>query len=242
MKWATLTNIGSREINEDSIAVIENEGCTLFVVADGLGGHGKGDIASKLATGTFEEVFRNSKEPLSNRMEEAFLRANQNIVEAQENVFEQRNMKTTTVALAIENNSVLWGHIGDSRLYNFSFGRLKTRTLDHSVTQMLVMTKEITEKEIRNHPDRNKLLRVLGIKGLEPRYEIVKAIKTNKHQAYLLCTDGFWELILESEMQKSLRQSKSPQEWLDNMEKIILERGKDRPMDNYSAIGVWLGG
>ena len=110
------------------------------------------------------------------------------------------------------------------------------------MTQMLVMTREIKEKEIRNHPDRNKLLRVLGTAGLEPRYEIAKSIKVNKHHAFLLCTDGFWDLVLEEEMQQCLKKAKSPEEWLSNMEKILLERGKDKPMDNYSAIGVWLGG
>lgn len=242
MKWATITNIGSRDVNEDCIAVIEQKDCMVFVVADGLGGHGKGEVAANLAINTFREIFQKSKELLLHRMEEAFRQANSNIVTEQKKRFEQRNMKTTVVSLAIENDSVIWGHIGDSRLYAFSFGHIKTRTLDHSVAQMLVMKREITEKEIRNHPDRNRLLRVLGTEGVEPRFEITNGKSLKKYQAFLLCSDGFWELILEKEMQECLRKSKSPKEWLENMEKIVCQRGEEREMDNYSAIGIWTRG
>lgn len=240
MDWATISHPGTREINEDSTGAVETQDVRCFVVADGLGGHGKGDIASKLAVDAFQKVFRESREPLRERMEAAFTQAQTDILEEQIRTHSQLQMKTTVTALAVTEDKLLWGHIGDTRLYAFSHGRMKTRTSDHSIPQMLVLAKEIKENEIRFHPDRNKLLRVLGVSGEVPRFELSKIRKRRKHQAFLLCTDGFWELILEKEMQQCLKTASSAQDWLERMEKIIRGRGEGEEMDNFSAIGVLL--
>ena len=186
MDWASITNVGGREVNEDSVGAIEYKDGWCFVVADGLGGHGKGEIASKLAIEIFKNTFDNCDLPLEKRFEEAFLQANKVIVENQKKNYSQKHMKTTAVTLVVEKDTVLWGHIGDSRLYAFSFWGVKERTLDHSVPQMLVMSREIKEKEIRNHPDRNKLLRVLGVDGTTPRFEMSERKEAGKYKAFLL--------------------------------------------------------
>ena len=149
-------------------------------------------------------------------------------------------MKTTACALAIRGSEAVWGHVGDTRLYAFSHNRVKLRTLDHSVPQMLVLTKEIKEKDIRNHPDRNKLLRVLGVSGDVPKFELSAAQNLRRYQAFLLCSDGFWELIDEKEMETLLKKSKSPDEWMQKMCEIIMQRGSTIDMDNSSAIAVWV--
>ena len=136
-------------------------------------------------------------------------------------------------------NKVYIGHIGDSRGYVFYKNKVKTRTLDHSIPQMLVLAKEIKEDMIRNHPDRNMLLRVMGVEWDEIMYELMQPISLKKCQAFLLCSDGFWELIDEKEMSTQLRKSNSVEEWLDNMVKIVENNGKYKNMDNYSAIAVW---
>ena len=238
MKWASITNVGSRMINEDSVGIIEQDGSICFVVADGLGGHGKGDVASRLAVETFEKEFKNTEQPVEKRIDDAFMNTNQVIIDEQKKDYAQMQMKTTAVALVTHEDSVFWGHIGDSRLYAFTFWGVKERTIDHSVPQMLVLSKEIREKEIRNHPDRNKLLRVLGVAGTAPRFDVSEKKEMKKYKAFLLCTDGFWELILEKEMTACLRKAKSPEEWLAKMETIVRKRGEGIEMDNYSAIGV----
>ena len=121
----------------------------------------------------------------------------------------------------------------------FYKNKVKTRTLDHSIPQMLVLAKEIKEDMIRNHPDRNMLLRVMGVEWDEIMYELMQPISLKKCQAFLLCSDGFWELIDEKEMNAQLRKSNSVEEWLDNMVKIVEDNGKGKNMDNYSAIAVW---
>ena len=163
MDWAATTHPGTREINEDSTGEVVTQDVQCFIVADGLGGHGKGDIASKLAVSAFQKVFQESQEPLQERMESAFAQAQADILEEQAKTHSQMQMKTTITALAVTDEHLFWGHIGDTRLYAFQYNRVKARTLDHSVPQMLVLAKEIRENEIRRHPDRNKLLRVLGV-------------------------------------------------------------------------------
>lgn len=240
MEWFVQTGIGSREINEDSIYADCSDNKGLFVVADGLGGHGKGDIASGLATATFKETFSTRPESLQDFFSEAFLNAQESILAEQRRVGCPFQMKTTVCALAIDKDKLMWGHIGDTRLYAFSRNKVKVRTLDHSVPQMLVLVHDIKEKDIRNHPDRNKLLRVLGVSGDTPKFEISELQNTSAYQAFLLCSDGFWELILEKEMCTTLKKSSSAAEWMAKMREIVEQRGAGKDMDNYSAITVWV--
>lgn len=239
MQYDTITSQGGRPVNEDSVGVIEHEGITCFVVADGLGGHGGGDAASRLAVEAFDAVFSGGGS-LAELLSDAFLRAQADILREQQRAGLPSQMKTTAVALAIQDGQAAWGHIGDSRLYAFERNKVKLRTLDHSVPQMLVLSGEIREKEIRGHPDRNRLLRVLGVAEDPPRFELSEAWPAGQFQAFLLCSDGFWELITEKEMSKLLKKSRTPEEWLAQMRDVVEQRGKNMDMDNYSAIAVIL--
>lgn len=239
MHYYTITNQGSRSVNEDSTGVTEHGDLTCFVLADGLGGHGMGDAASQLAVKAFDEVFSSSSgKPLPELLSDAFLRAQADILQEQQRTGAPSQMKTTAVALAVQNGQAVWGHIGDSRLYAFARNKVKTRTLDHSVPQMLVLSGEIKEKAIRGHPDRNRLLRVLGVAGDPPRFELSELHRIDQFQAFLLCSDGFWELITEREMGKLLKRSRSPEEWLGQMRTVVEDRGRGTDMDNYSSIAV----
>ncbi len=234
-----LSNRGDRENNEDSIGMYQAGQNYCFVLADGLGGHGKGERASELAVEEVVKVFAvdgAGAEPMA----DAFAKAQEAILAEQKEDVTAMDMKTTLVVLHVEENQIRWGHIGDSRLYQFQNNKLIKRTLDHSVPQMLVAAGQLKEKHIRNHPDRNRLLRVLGADWDSPKYQIAEAEARSAHQAYLLCTDGFWELIDEKKMQSCLKKSKSPEEWVDMMEAVILKNGQGANMDNYSAIAVWV--
>ena len=132
------------------------------------------------------------------------------------------------------------GYVGDSRGYVFRRNKVRTRTLDHSIPQMLALSGEIKESEIRHHPDRNILLRVIGIDWEEPMYALLPRVPLSKCQAFLLCSDGFWELIEEKTMCELLKKAGSVEEWLDSMVRVVRENGAGTDMDNNSAVAVWL--
>lgn len=238
MTWKYITNIGSRAVNEDCVRVIQHGNLMCFVVADGLGGHGNGEVASALAVEAFNEVCQQEDMALETLLSAGFERAQTAIIDAQKKMGNFFQAKTTLCVLLIRGNSVVWGHIGDSRLYAFARNKIRERTLDHSVPQMLVLTREIKEEDIRNHPDRNRLLKVLGTSGESLQYSRSSVQNADKFQAFLLCSDGFWELVWEKEMCKSLKTSRDVNQWLDDMCRIVEVRSDDS-MDNYSAIAIW---
>ncbi len=234
-----LSNKGSRRKNEDRIGsyIWNQEYC--FALADGLGGHEKGDLASKIVIDTSIDSFK--KEGFSQfYIREAFELSQERLLQEQKRLQMADDIKTTLVLLCISEKKIEWGHIGDSRLYLFKNKKYVSHTLDHSVPQMLVNIGEITDKEIRNHPDRSHLLRVMGIEWDRPGYNISEAIDPESGMAFLLASDGFWELIEEEDMVKCLKKARDIHEWMNQMEKIVIKNGQGKDMDNYSAIGVWI--
>lgn len=237
-QYAIFTNQGGRQINEDSVGAFRNGQNNCFILCDGLGGHGMGDIASSLVVNVFENQF-NKTDDVVNFLGQTFA-ASQDILMAEQKARNAKSkMKTTGVAVVTDDRNAYVGHIGDSRGYVFYKNKIKSRTLDHSIPQMLVISRAIKESQIRNHPDRNLLLRVMGIEWEAPMYELMAPIPLKKCQAFLLCSDGFWELINEKEMCEQLKKANSVEEWLNNMVKIVQANGEGINMDNYSAIAIW---
>ena len=239
IRYALLTNKGGREVNEDSINVFEKGNLNFFVLCDGLGGHGMGADASRLVVDVMGSMFENCEDPV-NFLGEAFTSAQGVLMTEQAAKHAKQKMKTTCVTLLTDGNTAWIGHVGDSRLYIFKHGRYKKRTLDHSIPQMLVLSHDIKEREIRNHPQRSYVTKVMGVEWERPMYELEVPIAVKRGMCFMLCSDGLWELIDEKNMSLLLRQSSSPDEWLKLMEEYILVSGADKNMDNYSAIAVWI--
>jgi len=238
MDYAQITMPGSRDYNEDSVIALQQDDGYCFVVADGLGGHGKGEVASAIATDTFKRNFDIGNIPPDAFIPEIFLAAQYNIMQEQKVQNATFEMKTTCVALSISDGIVRIGYVGDTRAYVFQKNKVKYRTLDHSVPQMLVMSGEIKEKQIRNHPDRNRLLRVMGIDWDNPKYELSEEYQLSDCQAFLLCCDGFWELCDEKKMCAFLKKSTTAEQWLQLMTEEVKRNGQGKDMDNYTAIAV----
>ena len=215
ISYDTFTDIGSRSVNEDRTKFSQKGDNFCFVLCDGLGGHSMGD-----------DTF----------FERAFSQAQAELLREQSNRNEPYGMKTTAICLVIYENTFRYAHIGDSRLYHFRKNKLIARTQDHSVPQMLALAGDIKEKDIRHHPDRNRLLRVMGIESC--KYDVAEAEKIRKSDSFLLCSDGFWEYITEKEMVKCLKKSSNANEWLNAMQKIVKANGVGQDMDNNSAIAV----
>ena len=238
MEYKAYTDKGTRDHNEDDCGISSYGDAHCLVVADGLGGHGGGDVASNCAVDAVCTLFM-ERGFSDHFFADAFSGAQNAILEQQALTQRFSTMKTTLVVLVVDNGWIHWAHIGDSRLYIFRGKRLLRRTLDHSVPQMLAQAGEIREADIRHHPDRNRLMRVMGVRNDAPRFEVGKPIRLTGAYQFLLCTDGYWELIEEDDMLRTMKESATPQQWLSQMNRIILENGRGQEMDNYTAIAAF---
>lgn len=237
--YALFTNQGERPNNEDYVGYTEVGARKCFVLCDGLGGHGNGEVASQLVVNSILEDFKlHLKE--KNWIKEAVRSAQAALLAKQKEENDTNGMKTTLVVLDLDENFAKYTHVGDSRGYYFYKNKYKLRTIDHSVPQMLVESHRIKEKDIRNHPDRNRLLRVMGVEWDDDKFETGEEIflKVGKRHAFFLCSDGFWELITEKEMESCLKAAASARDWINRMQEIVLKNGTGTNMDNYSAIAV----
>lgn len=233
--YGMLTNKGERAVNEDFLDVSITPERLAFILCDGLGGHGNGDIASRFVTEQVKAALEQNK-----TVEESIQHAQDALLEKQIAEHAGNSMKTTVTCLVLAGDQARFAHVGDSRVYYFEKTKYMLRSQDHSVPQMLVNRGDIKEKDIRHHEDRSRLLRVMGTEWDRPKYQVVEGIKLTKRSSFLLCSDGFWELIDEKQMSKTLKKADSPQQWLAAMEEIVLANGKGTNMDNYSAIAVFV--
>ena len=224
------TDKGGRDYNEDSIGILENT----FVLADGLGGHDNGEIASRLAVDYVIETAKTISSVDNDTMHRIIDGANNAVYTGRKG-----NMATTVVAAFVKDNLFNYMNVGDSRMYYFRDGKLFMQSKDHSVTQMCVDLGEISPKEMRFHEERNRLLKALGLKPDIHIPQEFTPLEVKPEDAILLCSDGFWEYIYEKEMEKYLKKYRTPQEWMQNMLGKMSKR-IEPGNDNMSAICVYI--
>lgn len=234
--YDTITDKGERPVNEDYLGITSFGDSHYFILCDGLGGHGNGNVASHFVV----EQLAGCMQLGGMSMEQGIQYAQNALLKKQKQEGKEDSMKTTVTCLQITGNHAKFAHVGDSRIYMFTNGKYKMRSQDHSVPQMLVNNGSIKEEEIRHHPDRSRILRVMGSEWNSPKYQVVDDIKLGKKVSFLLCSDGFWELIDEKNMSELLKKSVTPGEWLSSMQQVIVTNGKGTNMDNYSAIAVFI--
>ena len=234
-----ISQVGGRKGNEDYFSFRNLSQYSCWVVADGLGGHGGGEVASQTAVEKILESFVAAPGLSYKTIQQYISSAQAELVMKQQQNPALSAMRTTLVVLVTDYNSVLWAHMGDSRLYYFKSGRIVMRTKDHSVPQALADAGVISNNQIRFHEDRNRVLRALGKEG-DLRPEIYQLqVPVSEGDAFLLCTDGFWEHITETEMEVDLVKAKAPQHWLELMEMRYLQRiGQEQ--DNYTALAIFI--
>lgn len=233
----TLTHIGGRQTNEDCAGWTAVGGQTCWALADGLGGHAAGEIASEVAVEAALAAFRTQPGTTPAALNRCMAAAQRLILQFQAGQSALRSMRTTLVVLVTDAMGVArWSHVGDSRLYVFRDGSVVRQTADHSLPQALVEAGQIGPADVRRHPDRNRLLRALGSRS-EPNPEVSEAFAVQPGDAFLLCTDGFWELVEEPEMAADLATASTPAAWLSAMEGRLRERAAG-DHDNYTALAV----
>lgn len=235
---ASLSSRGGRKENQDCCGFRVETDFACWVVADGLGGHRGGETASRLAVETILKTFSQTRKLAPETLAMMLFAANSALVQEQECDEELSSMRTTAVILLSDFRNALCGHIGDSRLYHFSNGQIVLQTRDHSIPQLMADTGDISPDQIRYHEDRNRLLQALG-NAAPPKPTLTPSLLAVKPgDVFLLCTDGFWEYVLETEMTADLKTADGPEAWLDRMEKRLLNRVVKKH-DNYTALAVY---
>jgi PPM family protein phosphatase len=236
MQIAFQTDVGMvRKHNEDSGEVFTKGEHFLAVIADGMGGHKAGDIASqealkviKAAWVQFEENMGNFKDWIQNVLRDT----NKHIFEFSQVNPETRGMGTTIVAALGTNKEVTVAHIGDSRCYLYSNGELKRVTDDHSLVQELVKSGQITEDEAEIHPRRNMIMKAVGTdETVEAELNVI-TWKTGDY--LLLCSDGLSDKVSFKKIKEAL--DSSAETVAEKVGKLITWAKDAGGEDNITAI------
>ncbi len=226
VKAAVRSDIGRmRQRNEDAYLVKDG----LFVVADGMGGHRGGDVASTLAIQTIESG-ASAKVTLEELVGE-IQKANRAVLERGEADRDLRGMGTTMTAVIAEDAKVHVAHVGDSRAYLLREGALQQLTEDHTLVQRMVREGRLTEDEAAHHPQRSVLTRALGVDEVIPVDEL--SLDIHAGDRLLLCSDGLTSMVDRERIQKILQDEPDPQVACDQLIDAANRAGGD---DNITVI------
>jgi protein phosphatase len=212
------THVGmKRTHNEDSLRLLREE--NLFIVADGMGGHASGEVASQMSVETLAEFFRATAEDdeitwpykmdkgrkyEENRVVNGIKLSNRRIFESASRDARLKGMGTTIVVLFFVNGLAYIAHVGDSRIYRFRDGQLKQLTEDHSLLNDYIKMKNLTPEEIEAFPHKNVIVRALGMK--ETVQVDVAHDVPQPGDIYLLCSDGLSGMVHDDEMAELLNE------------------------------------
>lgn len=230
MRYAALSETGKvREQNEDSYHADGH----VFIVADGMGGHRAGEVASAAAVEEFVRFEEGNRGvPPLERIRGGIQAANLALMRMAQEDSELEGMGTTFTVVLIEGELCL-GHVGDSRAYMWREGALRPLTRDHSLVQRMVSEGYISPGEARVHPQRNVILRALGVSGeLEVDLDIVDAAPGDR---LLLCSDGLSGVVEDAELESIVSLASEPEERCRRLVDAALERGG---MDNITVIVI----
>ncbi len=228
MNWeiAKADHIGGRNEQQDSIATFstDNDQVHLLVVADGMGGHQGGNLASQIVIET-AQLFWNKHQQNPIMEPHQFLQQVCEKAHLDINLLGKKHeisSRSTCVLLYIDHKKAWWAYVGDSRLYHFRGKKLLFRTRDHSVVQLLADLGRIKEEEMATHPDQSRLLKGLG--GDDPVKPDFGQSSVHFGDTFVLCSDGFWEHVSFQKMSERLRKTDIP---LKKRIKILVKNALD---------------
>lgn len=238
---STICKQGGREYNQDYLDQTVTDDGACLVVCDGLGSYYGSEVASRICATNIIESYSRVKQIDKDRATrpeycQSYIQtAHNRVVDEKEKNSKIRSSCTTVACVVTDFNTTVMSHIGDTRVYFFKGGKLHYQTKDHSLSQLAVEMGQISLRDIRSHKDQNKLTRVLGSDYyIPPDCDIYKS-PLAVGDAFLLCTDGFWEYVYEEEMEADIAESSTPEEAIAKMEQRLLAR-VTKYNDNYSAI------
>jgi len=235
------TLIGSRAMNQDRMGYCFTRDTLFMVLADGMGGHLRGEVASQITLQACAAAFQAGALPRladpEGFLDSALRRAHREILRYQVEHRLPEAPRTTVVACVVQDDRAWWAHAGDSRLYWARGGRVLARTQDHSKVQSLVSLGLIRPDEHDTHPERNKVLNCLG-SPFDPLVELGPGGRLEEGDVLLLCSDGVWSAFDDQELCEGLHGSA-----LDESVPAIVRGAVERDgslADNATALAmVW---
>lgn len=234
MKFTSKSSIGLiRKQNEDSFCI--NEDINLIAVADGMGGHRAGEVASSMAVKSFEDYLLEHRGALTDNpqdtMQKAMQEANRIIYETARKNSSQKGMGTTLTAAVFKGSNLFLAHVGDSRAYLIHNDNIKQITQDHSLVNEMVKNGSLTEEEASHHPQKNILTRALGT---SPNVIIdLMQIKIKEEDLVILCSDGLTNLVSCDEIREFSRQESDMDRFVEILVDKAIERGG---FDNVTVV------
>ncbi|KAF0811998.1 putative protein phosphatase 2C-type [Andreprevotia sp. IGB-42] len=230
---------GGRKYNQDRVGYSYSRNALLLIVADGMGGHLHGEVAAQIAVELILDQFQKKALPALDDPQrfllDAFQRAHEAIYHYAANHQLLEIPRTTCVAAVVQDGIAYWSHTGDSRLYMVRGGRILRQTRDHSKVRKLVEDGKITAEEALTHPERNKIYSCLG-GAFPPEIDIGGRVTLSDGDTLLLCTDGFWGTLDESDMTHFLGAFPVLFAIPQLMDRAELQGGKFG--DNLTALGI----
>ena len=243
IRMASFSGQGARNYNEDAVLHGVARNGHYAVLADGAGGHKRGAEAAQRAVACVERSLRDDAVAFSPaNLSQMVQLAHSELLHHQNSAEWDARMHTTLVVLWIDPDvsHALWTHVGDSRLYRFRHNRVDVITADDSVVARMLQAGLITPEQARNHPQKNQLLAAMGMEGEIEPHTVVRPVELNEGDAFLLCSDGWWEGLSHEVLVDCLNKALNPEHWLSLMRERVEAFARPR-QDNFSAIGVWMG-
>ena len=235
MNYYFITDPGKvRERNEDSVAIVENGTSEkLLIVADGMGGHKDGEVASHIAINLITDRFKNTssvgnKEDAINWIQSTVSEANMEIFKYVANHKESEGMGTTIVLSILTPSFLLIGNIGDSSGYIYKIKIIHKITVDHTLVNLLVKSGELTEEEAKNHPKKNVLMKALGSNTSVDMDIFNVELDVD---GIFLCSDGLTNMLDDNQIAKVLSENSTLKE---KLEKLVFKANNRGGNDNIS--------
>ena len=235
---ASFSHPGGRDYNEDFLGECEAVGALrLFVLADGAGGQGGGDVASQTAVIAAQAAFRQLPVFSTDTLSRCIRQANEAIVEKQKAESRLAHMASTVVLLLVsyQRGQALLGNLGDSRCYIFRGHQVTARSKDHSLVQRLIDAGLYPAAKLREHPQRNVLYASLGANQNQAQpYLSEEPVALKPGDGMLLCSDGVWELLEDTLLGELHASSANVDAWRDRLVAAV-QAYTTAGQDNYSA-------
>lgn len=239
---ASRSEVGARSHNEDDLRHGTSGPQVYAVLSDGAGGHSNGAMASDIVVRTATLALQRATVFNAAVLEAAIEEANDVLNAGQQGLKSHQRMHATVVSLWLDAQAglALWAHVGDSRLYRIRQGCAEQLTIDDSVVQQMVEAGFIKPEEAKHHPRKNQLLAAMGSEETPHVHVTPQPEPLRDGDAYLLCSDGWWDQLELADIERTMQASADPREWLDHMARIVAAAQVPN-QDNYTAIVLWVG-